>query len=88
MNQTKLEKNKFVLGGMWILLGVLILTACGGGANSAEDEANSAEDEALEFSSSIPLGFPLGREELVATDPNTVSLVTGEPQIIEFFAFW
>lgn len=81
MNQTKLEKNKFVLGGMWILLGVLILTACGGGANLAEDEAP-------EFSSSIPLGFPLGREELVATDPNTVSLVTGEPQIIEFFAFW
>ena len=30
----------------------------------------------------------VGDEELAATDPSTVSLVTGEPQVIEFFAFW
>lgn len=26
--------------------------------------------------------------QLVATDPNTVNLASGEPQLIEFFAFW
>lgn len=26
--------------------------------------------------------------QLVATDPSTVNLASGEPQLIEFFAFW
>jgi hypothetical protein len=26
--------------------------------------------------------------ELEATDPTTVNIVSGEPQLIEFFAFW
>jgi hypothetical protein len=28
------------------------------------------------------------REELTATDPTTVSLVSGKPTLVEFFAFW
>jgi len=36
-----------------------------------------------------PMGVPTSRgSQLVATDPNTVNLASGEPQLIEFFAFW
>ena len=28
------------------------------------------------------------REDLEATDPSTVVLASGQPQIVEFFAFW
>ena len=31
---------------------------------------------------------PTPRPELSATDPATVSLASGEPQLVEFFAFW
>jgi hypothetical protein len=28
------------------------------------------------------------REELEATDPSSVVLASGQPQLVEFFAFW
>jgi len=31
---------------------------------------------------------PAFREEMIATDPQTVVLGQGHPQVIEFFAFW
>lgn len=31
---------------------------------------------------------PAFREEIIATDPQTVALGQGHPQVIEFFAFW
>lgn len=31
---------------------------------------------------------PAFREEIIATDPQTVVLGQGHPQVIEFFAFW
>ncbi|HUS83902.1 MAG TPA: hypothetical protein VMX56_02060 [Anaerolineales bacterium] len=31
---------------------------------------------------------PTPRPELSATDPSTVSLASGGPQVLEFFAFW
>jgi len=31
---------------------------------------------------------PTPRPELSATDPSTVILASGEPQVVEFFAFW
>lgn len=34
------------------------------------------------------LGFALGDPNLRATDPSTVSLASGQIQLIEFFAFW
>jgi hypothetical protein len=34
------------------------------------------------------LGFPLGKAELVATDPSNVNLASGRIQLIEMFAFW
>lgn len=36
-----------------------------------------------------PLPMPTSRgDSLVATDPKTVNLVSGGPQLVEFFAFW
>lgn len=36
-----------------------------------------------------PQGMPTSRgAQLVATDPSTVNLTSGQPQLIEFFAFW
>jgi len=31
---------------------------------------------------------PTPRPELSATDPSTVNLASGNPQVLEFFAFW
>jgi hypothetical protein len=31
---------------------------------------------------------PPVKTELEATDPSTVNLASGEPQLLEFFAFW
>ena len=31
---------------------------------------------------------PTPRPELSATDPSTVNLASGSPQVLEFFAFW
>jgi hypothetical protein len=37
----------------------------------------------------LPLPVATSRgAELEATDPTTVSLTTGELQLVEFFAFW
>lgn len=36
----------------------------------------------------IPLGFALGVSGLRATNPSTVAIGKGEPQVIEYFAFW
>ena len=35
-----------------------------------------------------PGGAPEVKTELEATDPATVTLATGKPQLVEFFAFW
>ncbi len=36
----------------------------------------------------IPLGFTLGAPGLRATNPSRVNFAKGEPQVIEYFAFW
>lgn len=35
-----------------------------------------------------PVLVPTAREALQATDPTTVTLGTGRPALVEFFAFW
>lgn len=35
-----------------------------------------------------PEELPLGSPSLKASDPTTVSLAAGQPQLLEFFAFW
>jgi len=50
-----------------------------------EAEATATTEGAFE---PPPPGFSLGDPNLHATDPQTVSLASGEIQLLEFFAFW
>ncbi len=69
------------------LLGVVLLSACTPSASDAppatiEDASETATLPEIETA-------PTSRgSELQATDPATVNLASGEPQLIEFFAFW
>ena len=38
--------------------------------------------------SASPATAPAVKHELVATDPSTVELASGQPTLLEFFAFW
>lgn len=45
--------------------------------------------EATESPTEEPLPVATSRgDSLIATDPATVNLASGEPQLVEFFAFW
>ncbi|NOH12824.1 MAG: hypothetical protein HND51_14375 [Chloroflexi bacterium] len=48
----------------------------------------SDEEQPEEATSGFTPGFELGDDSLIATDPGTVSLASGEIQVLEFFAFW
>jgi len=51
---------------------------------SAAEEVGSEPSQTAEVSEEKPTP----RAGLVATDPSTVSLASGEIQLVEFFAFW
>jgi hypothetical protein len=34
------------------------------------------------------LGYELGAAQLIASDPNQINLASGQPQLVELFAFW
>ena len=54
-------------------------------AAPAATEASTGSEPAAEE----PVAAPTSRgSQLAATDPSTVNLNSGEPQLIEFFAFW
>jgi hypothetical protein len=83
---------------------VMVLSACTGGvvvdveppsATPLEAQIEAVDDPTLQ--AEVPTAAPTAtevdsprepREGLEATDPATVVLASGEPQIIEFFAFW
>lgn len=67
--------SKFIIGVL--ALGAFLLSACGGDSASSDT-----------FDPVLPLGFDLGDPELKATDPTAAALAKGEPQVVEFFAFW
>lgn len=54
----------------------------------AVDDLPESADSASGSANAPELGFALGDPNLKATDPSTVSLVSGQIQVIEFFAFW
>lgn len=41
-----------------------------------------------EVDAGYSLGYSLGGPDLRSTDPSTVSLASGEIQLVEFFAYW
>ncbi len=49
------------------------------------EPTSTPEPEPTEVTLGPPPAF---REEIIATDPQTVALGQGHPQVIEFFAFW
>lgn len=49
------------------------------------EPTSTPEPEPTEVAIGPPPAF---REEIIATDPQTVALGQGHPQVIEFFAFW
>ncbi len=59
----------------------------GPAAPAADEPAAPAADEPAEVEAE-PQEIVQPRQELEATDPATVSLASGQPQIVEFFAFW
>lgn len=55
----------------------------------AVTEAATEATAATEVSAvAAPTSTRAPRLELEATDPSTVSLAAGKPQLVEFFAFW
>ena len=87
-----------------LVLVAIILTACSGGAVPASDQPGEAQLEAAADAAENPapqVDSPelaatttessspsVPRQGLEATDPATVVLASGQPQIVEFFAFW
>ena len=70
-----------------VLLALLLTTACarvpGESAVTAPAvSSNSATQGPAAATTRLP------RLALEATDPSTVSLAAGQPQLVEFFAFW
>jgi len=82
----------------------IILTACSDGAVPALDQPGDTQPEAAVDAAENPAlqtdapklaatatessSPPVPRQGLEATDPATVVLASGQPQIVEFFAFW
>lgn len=60
-----------------LLFVVIIISACA---------ANSQVPVVVPETQTQP--GPLTKSDFVPTDPKNVNLVTGRPQLIEFFAFW
>lgn len=83
---------------------VLLITACSGGTApqvlapsdpQAGGESDTAVDSAQPAQDPVELDAPVEgnqqpepRQGLEATDPGSVVLASGQPQIVEFFAFW
>lgn len=57
-------------------------------AEEAPEAGEPVEEQASEGASTFAPGFELGSSTLVSTDPSTVSLASGQIQVLEFFAFW
>lgn len=76
-------KKLFVL----LLWFVFLLTACAPvAAPTAESESPAAGDSASPMDTPAPTA--IARSKMEATDPKTVTLASGEIQLLEFFAFW
>ena len=45
-------------------------------------------DQKADLPARPALGFDLGESQLRASDPNQINLASGQPQLVELFAFW
>lgn len=58
------------------------------GASATEGPDPTAEPTREPVQTSTTEELPLGSPDLKASDPTTVRLAAGQPQLLEFFAFW
>ena len=86
-----------------MIAAVLAAAACSRGPAPASDaaamptqavtatETLAAETTLAEATAASPAPTPVGtavKQWLVATDPTTVNLAAGRPQLVKVFAFW
>lgn len=99
-----MKRNTLILVGVLVLLAVILVACTGGAVPDeilmpeaqGGDEPVSADNsvpqddqsEALEAEVVEEPEVKLPREGLEATDSSTVVLASGQPQIVEFFAYW
>ena len=62
----------------------------GGQAAAPTEEADEDGDADADENAAdeAPIAEATPRDERIATDPSTVQLAAGEPQFVEFFAYW
>jgi hypothetical protein len=98
-----MKRKALVLMGLLAVLSI-ILTACSSGAVPQEivppdlqiEQASESDEvpaqqieEPEEAAAAVEESAPkVPREGLEATNPASVVLASGQPQIVEFFAFW
>jgi hypothetical protein len=98
-----MKVNRKMIGGL-ILLGFVLSACTGGaapepgdlvdaqaqreGASVEQPGTQSESPDELDADSASEPEVREPRQGLAATDPSTVVLASGEPQIVEFFAFW
>lgn len=63
-------------------------TALPAGETAATQPGPAATDDQPAAEPTEPQELPLGSPSLKASDPTAVSLTAGQPQVVEFFAFW
>jgi uncharacterized lipoprotein YajG len=74
---------------LMLAVGVWLLAACANSAQTPTSGAYPPSGEAIPdpAAESSP-AKPTPRAAMQATDPATVQLAAGKPQLVEFFAFW
>ena len=72
-----------------VLVLALALSGCAAISGDEAPAAGAGEEVAAPEPTAVAIGPPPAfREELQATDPATVVLGAGTPQVVELFAFW
>jgi hypothetical protein len=85
-----MRKARFTDSLALLLLVVLLvlLPACSGAGQPAPGGQENAGDSIGAATPSSGGQSPTPRTELAASDPDSVVLAAGQPQLVEFFAFW
>jgi hypothetical protein len=96
------NKLAYIIGILALL--TVVLTACTGGAAAptllpaepqaavgpdlSDEPSQPAQDSVAAENPAEELVQAVPRQGLEATDPASVVLASGQPQIVEFFAYW
>ena len=74
---------------IYLLAIALLVAACGSSSEGASGPTPTVAALVVEPSAAPTASAgPEIKTDFVATDPGTVELAAGRPQLVEFFAFW